>query len=142
MKRPGKDRKTAARSSPKGAIDIAEESGSQSKRTLGTLREMVLQGAFRPGERLSELMLAARLGASRTPIRLALERLSQEGLLEPIPGAGFTVKTYSVAEIYDAIALRATLEGMAANLACERISGRQEVEPLARCNQKIKELAA
>jgi hypothetical protein len=46
-----------------GGKPVSEESGSQSQRTYGVLREMILRGAFRPGERLSELPLAARLGA-------------------------------------------------------------------------------
>src|SRR5580692_2770225 len=55
---------------------------SQTGRTLLNLRGMLLRGDFQPGERLSELPLVARLGVSRTPIRLALDRLAHEGLLE------------------------------------------------------------
>src|SRR5579872_6885394 len=46
------------------------------------LREMLLRGDFHPGERLTEMTLSARLGASRTPVRLALDRLAHEGLLK------------------------------------------------------------
>src|SRR5215813_12276107 len=55
---------------------------SHSARTLLRLREMLFRGEFQRGERLSELPLGARLGVSRTPVRLALERLAHEGLLE------------------------------------------------------------
>ncbi len=59
---------------------------SQIERVALALREMLLRGDFSPGERLAELNLVPRLNASRTPVRLALERLAHEGLLEPLPG--------------------------------------------------------
>ena len=49
---------------------------SQTERVAATLRQRLLRGEFRPGERLAELTLAPLLNASRTPVRLALERLS------------------------------------------------------------------
>lgn len=56
---------------------------------------MVLRGEFKPGERMFEVPIAARLRVSRTPIRLALERLAQEGLLETLEsGVGFTVRKF------------------------------------------------
>ena len=58
----------------------------QFARALASLREMILRGEFRPGERLLTVPLASRLGVSRTPRRLALERLAQEGILETGPG--------------------------------------------------------
>jgi GntR family transcriptional regulator, vanillate catabolism transcriptional regulator len=123
------------RRSPDGPV--SEEAGSQSQRTYGVLREMILRGAFRPGERLSELPLAARLGASRTPIRLALERLGQEGLIEALRGAGFTMKTYSMTDIYDAIELRGVIEGIAARLAGDRARNPAGLEALAECAREI-----
>lgn len=67
----------------------------QNVRTLIAIRELLLRGEFRPGKRLSELPLADRLGVSRTPARLALERLAQEGMLDIAAGGGFTVRTAS-----------------------------------------------
>jgi GntR family transcriptional regulator of vanillate catabolism len=57
---------------------------------------------------------------SRTPIRAALMRLEQEGLLQLLPGGGYAVRTFSETDVADAIALRGTLEGLAARLAAER----------------------
>ena len=57
---------------------------------------------------------------SRTPIRAALMRLGQEGLLEALSGGGYAVRTFSEREVADAIELRGTLEGLAARLAAER----------------------
>src|SRR6185369_13999503 len=94
---------------------------SQTGRTLLTLREMLLKGEFAPGERLSELALVARLNVSRTPIRLALDRLSHEGLLEASPSGGFIVCEFTLADIWDALDMRGVLEGTAARLAAERL---------------------
>ena len=84
------------------------------------LREMIVQGELRPGDRVTELALVARLGLSRTPVRTALVRLQEEGLLEALPGGGFAVATFSEMDVYDTIELRGTLEGLAARLAAER----------------------
>ena len=67
---------------------------------------MLLRGDFRPGERLAELTLVPRLNASRTPVRLALDRLAHEGLLEPMPGGGFKIREFAIADIWDAIEVR------------------------------------
>jgi GntR family transcriptional regulator of vanillate catabolism len=66
--------------------------GSQTtKATLG-LRELVFNGEFGPGERLPEVELAERVGVSRTPLRMALQTLAHEGLLEALSGGGFVVR--------------------------------------------------
>jgi GntR family transcriptional regulator of vanillate catabolism len=91
---------------------------------------MLLRGDFQPGERLSELPLVARLGVSRTPIRLALDRLAHEGLLEASPTGGFVVRAFSVADIWDAIETRGVLEGAAARLAAERLEHDSELDQL------------
>jgi GntR family transcriptional regulator, vanillate catabolism transcriptional regulator len=96
---------------------------SQTGRTLLMLRELLLKGEFRPGERLSELALVERLGVSRTPIRLAFDRLAHEGLVEPSPSGGFVVCEFTTADIWDALEMRGVLEGTAARLASERLTG-------------------
>ena len=93
---------------------------SQTVRTQVRLREMIVGGELKPGARIAELALVERLGASRTPIRMALVRLQEEGLLAPLPNGGFTVKDFSESDIHDAIELRGTLEGLLARLAAER----------------------
>jgi GntR family transcriptional regulator of vanillate catabolism len=110
--------------------NISNEDGSQSSRTLLRLREMLFKGEFQRGERLSELPLSARLGASRTPIRLALERLSHEGLLEPSRSGGFVVREFTVDAVWDAIEVRGVLEGTAARLAAERLQDDRELDVL------------
>jgi GntR family transcriptional regulator of vanillate catabolism len=98
---------------------------SQTTRALLTLREMLLNGEFEPGERLSELPLVERVGVSRTPLRLALVTLEHEGLLEEREGGGYSVRAFTRRDIGDAIELRGVLEGTAARLAAERGVGRR-----------------
>src|SRR6478735_11590616 len=86
------------------------------------LREMLLHGELARGERISELPLVARLGTSRTPIRLALERLAHMGLLDVVSTGGFTVREFTLTEVRDAIEVRGVLEGTVARLAAERLS--------------------
>lgn len=98
----------------------AEPSGSQAVKALLRLREMVLAGELPPGSRIAELAIVEKLGVSRTPIRAALMRLEQEGLLETLPSGGYTVRSFTERDVTDAIELRGTVEGLAARLAAER----------------------
>lgn len=101
--------------------DTGTSSGiSQTVKAQLGLRELILAGELAPGTRITELWAVDRLGMSRTPVRAALMRLQVEGLLDAVPSGGYAVRSFSRAEIYDAIELRGTLEGMAARLAAER----------------------
>jgi GntR family transcriptional regulator of vanillate catabolism len=91
---------------------------------------MLLQGEFSRGDRISELPLVARLGTSRTPIRLALERLAHMGLLDVGATGGFTVREFTLAEVLDAIEIRGVLEGTVARLAAERLSSDADLDVL------------
>jgi GntR family transcriptional regulator of vanillate catabolism len=96
------------------------KSQSQTLKALLGVRDLILGGGLRPGERVSEIAVAQRLELSRTPLRAALARLEQEGLLELIPSGGFAVRKFTRDEVIDAIELRGVLEGTAARLAAER----------------------
>lgn len=100
---------------------------SQTERVILTLREMLLRGDFAPNERLAELTLVRRLNASRTPVRLALDRLAREGVLEALPAGGFRVREFAIADVWDAIEIRGVLEGTAARFAAERLSEPDEL---------------
>jgi len=110
---------------------------SQTGRTLLNVREMLLRGDFQPGERISELPMVARLGVSRTPIRLALDRLANEGLLECSPSGGFVVRSFSLTDIWDSIEMRGVLEGTAARLAAERLAHERELNDIRRCMSEM-----
>jgi len=103
------------------SVGKAEERGSsQTIRAQLALRELLMAGEIRPGERLSELAIVERIGASRTPVRAALMTLADEGLLDEIPSGGYAARSFSEREVLDAIEVRGTLEGLAARLAAER----------------------
>ena len=101
-------------------IETQRRQQPQSLKALLGVRDLVFSGQARPGERLSEIGIAEKLGISRTPIRAALARLEQEGLIEPIPSGGYAVRSFTRDEVIDAIELRGVLEGTAARLAAER----------------------
>ncbi|HEX5430384.1 MAG TPA: GntR family transcriptional regulator [Bryobacteraceae bacterium] len=106
------------------------QASSQTSRATLALREMIIRGDFRPVERIREIPLAAKLKVSRIPLRLALDRLANEGLLELRPTRGFIVPQFSRADIYDAIELRGSLEGTAARLAAERVRDGKDLEQM------------
>jgi GntR family transcriptional regulator, vanillate catabolism transcriptional regulator len=113
---------------------------SQTARALFSLRESLMRGEFAPGERMAELPLVARLGVSRTPIRLALERLAHMGLLDLNASGGFTVRGYTAAEALDAIEIRGVLEGTAARLAAERLADSAELTTLRHLAEEMERL--
>ena len=104
------------------------------------LRRRIGSALYAPGERLVELNVSADLGVSRTPIRLAFEELTKEGLLERLPTRGFRVKAFSANELADAIDVRGVLEGMAARLVAERQPSAADREVLQACVQEGRDL--
>src|SRR3979411_1327870 len=108
----------------------AERSVSQTVRAQLALRDQILSGRLRPGERISELQAVDTTGVSRTPVRMALVRLGGEGLLAGIPSGGFMVKAFTERDILDSIELRGVLEGLAARFAAERGVSARSLEPL------------
>lgn len=103
---------------------------AQIDRVVSELRAMMVSGELAPGERIIELQFSARLGVSRTPLRLALAELEKEGLLERLPSRGFRVRAFSVDDIADAVDVRGVLEGMAARLIAERGASAQWLEQM------------
>lgn len=87
-----------------------------------TLREAIIVGELKPGERLMEVQLANKMGVSRTPVREAIRKLELEGLVEMLPRKGAHVADLSVKDIMDALEVRATLDGLATFLSAERIT--------------------
>ncbi|MDB5882158.1 MAG: transcriptional regulator, GntR family [Ramlibacter sp.] len=124
------------------ASDSADAGASQTVKTQLRLREMILAGELPSGERIAELAVVERLGVSRTPIRAALVRLEQEGLLQALPNGGFAVRTFSERDVSDAIELRGTVEGLAARLAAERGVPPAVLSQASRCLSAIDEVLA
>ncbi|HOV79140.1 MAG TPA: GntR family transcriptional regulator [Bacillota bacterium] len=96
-----------------------------------SLREAIILGRLKPGERLMEIQLAEEMGVSRTPVREAIRKLELEGFVVMVPRKGAYVAGISLKDIVDVFEVRAALEGLAAGLAAERITD-GELEQLER----------
>jgi DNA-binding GntR family transcriptional regulator len=86
------------------------------------LEEAILTGVLKPGERISEAILARRFGISRGPLREALSRLEGRKLVQRVTNQGARVVSLTQAEVIDLLVIREGLEGIACRLAAERIS--------------------
>jgi len=84
------------------------------------LRRQIASGQLRAGERLYEERIAARLGVSKTPVRLALQRLHQESMVDFQTRRGFTVATFTSQDIRDVVQLREMLEAIAVRRLAEK----------------------
>ena len=103
-----------------------------------SLREAIINGHLKPGERLMEIQLADEMGVSRTPVREAIRKLELEGFVVMIPRKGAYVAGISLKDIADVFEIRAALESLAAALAAERIT-EDELEALERSLVKVAE---
>ena len=88
---------------------------------FNTLRQAILRGELKPGERLMEIQLANKLGVSRTPIREAIRKLELEGLVLMIPRKGAEVAEITEKNLRDVLEVRCALEELAVQLSCDRI---------------------
>jgi len=105
---------------------------------FNTLRQAILKGELEPGERLMEIQLAERLGVSRTPIREAIRKLELEGLVLMIPRKGAEVARISEKSLRDVLELRRSLEELAIELACQRMT-EEEIDGLERAQKAFRE---
>jgi GntR family transcriptional regulator of vanillate catabolism len=103
---------------------------TQLTRATIRIREMILRGRLKPGQRVAEAMLAELLRMSRTPIRQALPVLAKEGLLVESETRGYIVRTFTQSDILDAIDLRGAIEGLAARRVAERGPSRELLREL------------
>jgi DNA-binding GntR family transcriptional regulator len=104
---------------------------SQVDRAYHNIKTGIIEGRYRPGAPLSEVVLAREHGMSRTPVREGLARLWQERYLERVAGHGYFVARVTVQSIHDTFAVRRLLEGAAAASAAELASA-EEIEELRR----------
>ncbi len=102
------------------------------------LREAIVKGVLKPGERMMEIQLAEEMGVSRTPVREAIRKLELEGLVAMVPRKGAYVASLSMKDIVEVFEIRGALEGLAAELAAERIT-EDELEELERFLVRIME---
>ena len=96
---------------------------------FNTLRQAILTGELKPGERLMEIHLANKLGVSRTPIREAIRKLELEGLVTMIPRRGAEVAQITEKGMNDVLEVRRAMDALCVELACDRITP-EELEQL------------
>lgn len=110
------------------------------EKILETIREAILKGDLKPGEKVAEPELAERFGISRTPIREAFRQLESEGYLTVIPRKGAVVAALSERDVQEFYAIKSILEGYAAELAAQNLTEKDLVK-LEAINEKLKEIA-
>lgn len=144
----------------KGFADAEAAGAGRRKGQLHTtaasrLRSMILSGELPPGSRMRELQLCEQLGVSRTPVREALRTIAAEGLVDLLPNRSVVVSQLHAPDLEHLFQVFGTIEGLAAELACERITeaeiaeigrllaemvdyhGRKERAPYMQINQQI-----
>ena len=114
--------------------------GLMSNQTRGesvykSLKQWIITGKVRPGQRLMYDILSDTLKVSQAPIREAFLRLEKEGLVDIIPRGGTFVKHLSEQDIIEFYAIREVLEGLSARLACARMAEKDLVELRACCDE-------
>ena len=116
------------------ALDyLTDNMADKHSRVVVRIREMILHGELRPGQRVREVELASKLGVSRTPVRESLPILAQEGVLTQLDTRGFVVRAFTPQEIMDAIDVRGVLEGLAARMLAEQGPSRRLLHSLQEC---------
>jgi DNA-binding GntR family transcriptional regulator len=92
------------------------------KDVVAYLKQAIIAGDLRPGERLVEPLLAEQLKVSRTPVREAIFQLENEGLVERIPYRGAVVASISSRDVSEIYTIKSAIEGLAARLACQNVT--------------------
>ena len=109
------------------------------KQVYEVLRETILSGKLKPGEKITEVEIAEKLNVSRTPVREAIRMLELEELIVIVPQRGvFVAGVKSIKEINDIFEVRAKLEGLAAKLAAQNIT-EDQLKKINSYAEKIKE---
>lgn len=100
---------------------------------VGVVRERILKGEYKIGEKIKETHIAEELAVSRTPIRKAFKQLEQEGLIEYVPNRGCFAKGFTRRDIEDIYAIRKALEELTAEWAEARITDAEIAELEEKC---------
>jgi GntR family transcriptional regulator, vanillate catabolism transcriptional regulator len=111
------------------------ESNTDDVPLMNRVREMILSGDLLPGQRVTEEGLAEQLGVSRTPVRNVLPTLASQGFLKLVGRRGYAVKEFSETETWEALELRALLEGQAGRLLAQKGASPETFGALEACLQ-------
>lgn len=110
------------------------------EKILETIRDAILKGTLKAGEKVAEPELAEKFGISRTPIREAFRQLESEGYLTVIPRKGAVVTSLSERDVEEFYAIKSILEGYAARMAAENLTDK-DIEKLEAINERLLQLA-
>jgi DNA-binding GntR family transcriptional regulator len=124
------------------SIGTLDDGAPFAERVYAQLRQAILDGHLKAGERMREFDLAEQFGVSRTPVREALKKLAVEGLVVDMPGRGLVITEPSPNEILDAYLVREMLEGLAARLAADRATETDRIHLTAVLRQIQNAIAA
>lgn len=115
-----------------------EELLSIRERAYLYLKDLILSGEYKPGDRLIEREVASQLNISRTPIREALFRLESQGFVKTVPRKGVIVSNISEEEVIEVFTILSSLEVLAARLAAQKMDDTL----IGEFNEKIEKLEA
>lgn len=107
---------------------VDERLGSLEEQVYASLEQDILSGELAKGQTVTENELSVRLGVSRTPIRGALRRLAEEGLVDTAPNRRATVVGISIEDLIDTYKIRMRLEGLSSALAAERMTDEEKAK--------------
>lgn len=93
-------------------------------RLFQAITEDIVECKLKPEQKLSEPEIAKKFGTSRAPIREALRRMEERGLVIHRPHQGYSVAAFSIEKLIEIFEVREALEGIACRLACERMSNK------------------
>ncbi|MEF9917858.1 MAG: GntR family transcriptional regulator [Eubacterium sp.] len=105
-----------------------------------TIRNAIVIGELKPGQRLMEVQLAEQLGVSRTPVRESIRKLELEGLVKMVPRKGAYVTPMSIDDLRDMMEIRRALEALSAELAAKNATV-EDIEQLKKSNKGFEESA-
>lgn len=105
---------------------VDERTGSLEEQVYERLEDEIISGELKSGQVVTECELASRLGVSRTPVRGALRRLAEEGLVEIATNRRVTVVGVGKDDLVDTYNIRMRLEGLSSRLAAERITDEEK----------------
>lgn len=106
------------------------------ERVYATLRDWIVRGTLRPSEKMRDVELADRLGVSRTPVREALQRLEDEGLVQTAPNRWTRVSPLDVADARRLYPIIWSLEALAVRVAGARLDAR-DLREMAEANDRL-----
>ncbi|MCF8110086.1 MAG: GntR family transcriptional regulator [Desulfobacteraceae bacterium] len=113
---------------------------SYSEQIAGVIEEDILNGVYKPGQRITETELSSRFKVSRSPLREALQKLEYQGFLEKEPYKGYRVIQPTYKDVIDTFIVRANLESLAVHIAVEE-QDPEVLEQLVTLHEQMKEAA-